>query len=170
MFFYFSNFPLIIIIFSILSNSQAQKDFILQNGRNFSLIRDLTCLVAKDELEKHPEMRTIALVEVTHDFPPEFTSEILKCLPDQVSKIILKPHSHVSWNTSIILSKESMIIYVVDDFNHVSSMLVCSCEFQFFKSKLIFYRSRKLFFQVKLHFTLCTRRFPCSVDYQKFWF
>lgn len=81
---------------------------------NFSLLLDFACAIAKDEFNKNPEMRTIGVVELKNKFPPQFSREVLKCLPQDVSKVILNPHTHYNKNKTLILPKESMIIYVAD--------------------------------------------------------
>jgi hypothetical protein len=61
-------------------------------------------------------MRTIALIELENNFPQEFSSEILKCLPENVSKVISTHPGNFLMN----LTKLSLIIYVVDKIDEVS--------------------------------------------------
>ena len=94
-------------LLSFFTLSQAQRSFFEQNFTNFSLLSDLSCAVLQDELENHPEMRTIALIGCQNDFSLIFTGEILQCLPNWVKKEI--------WNeperfNKIILSKETFTI------------------------------------------------------------
>lgn len=86
----------------------------ISKKKTFQLLRNFTCAVVKDELEKHPEMQTIAMIELENNFPSNFSREILKCLPDEVAKVVMMPHTHVFRNNTIKLTKESMIIYVAD--------------------------------------------------------
>lgn len=95
----------IILIFCISNSNQFKK-----YRKHFSLLRDFTCDVAKDELEKHPEMRTIAVIELEHNFPSSFSREVLQCLPADVAKVMLDPHL----NYSLILPKETLVIYIAD--------------------------------------------------------
>lgn len=82
--------------------------------QKFSLLRAFTCKVAKDVIRKNPETRTIALIELENKFPHSFSSDILKCLPDDVTKLIIQPHSHIFMNNTISVSKSSIVIYVAD--------------------------------------------------------
>lgn len=82
---------------------------------DFPLLRNFTCAVANDEFDKNYDMRTIAFVEHENNFPQSFSREVLKCLPTDVSKIIFNPHTHQYLNNSIILPKQSMIIFVTDN-------------------------------------------------------
>jgi putative heme iron utilization protein len=68
-------------------------------------------------------MRTIAMVELESDFPSTFSREILKCLPENVAKLIIQPHTHQFENNSISLGKHSMVIYVADKVEEVSKSL-----------------------------------------------
>ncbi len=129
------------LFFSIIFNfSQAQKIFPPQS-QNFSLLRDLTCAVAADEFAKHPEMRSILLVEQKNDFPKTFSAEILKCLPREVNKVILRPLRLVldklieiqgkQWVTKFHfdhllrkIPKESLVILVSDEVEKVRVHLI----------------------------------------------
>ncbi len=119
------NFLKFLLKFALLSSIftflRAQKNFFPQNCENFSLLRDLSCEVAADELAKHPEMRTILLVELRSDFPKTFSAEILKCLPPEVAKLILKPQTIVAEDRTKkhFLPKESLVIYVMDEVEKV---------------------------------------------------
>ncbi len=117
----FKIFLKFLLFSTIFASLQAQKYFLPQNRENFSLLRDLSCAVAVDELAKHPEMRTIALVELQSDFPETFSREILKCLPPEVAKVILKPYKLLLENVtkSLVLTKETMVIYVADKIERV---------------------------------------------------
>jgi hypothetical protein len=106
-------FLIFILITSLHSKEVSRK--------NFSRIRDFTCAVAKDVLVKHPEMQTIALVELENNFPKCFTREILKCLPEDVAKVVMMPFKIVTGTYfSSPLSKSSMVIFVVDHTENVS--------------------------------------------------
>jgi hypothetical protein len=94
-----------------------------QKHSNFSLLINFTCAVAKDELEKHPEMRTIALIELENNFKPNFSREILKCLPGDVAKVVIMPHSHAYGNSTVLLEKSALIIYVADKIQKVCKIL-----------------------------------------------
>lgn len=85
-----------------------------------NLLKDFTCVVVKDELDKNPEMQTIVLIELENNFPLNFNREILKCLPQNVAKIVLKPHIDFYRNKTFSLSKSSMVIYVADKIRKVS--------------------------------------------------
>lgn len=41
--------------------------------QNFSLLRDFTCAVVEDELKEHPEMQTVALIELENNLPSNFS-------------------------------------------------------------------------------------------------
>lgn len=99
---------------SIDKNNQS-KLFKARNNQKFSLLRDFTCAVAKDELMKHPEMRTIAMIELRNSFPKSFSREVLKCLPGDVAKMILHPHTHFHGNQTTQMTKSIMLIYVADN-------------------------------------------------------
>jgi hypothetical protein len=111
--------PLFSLLLSLLFNFSHSK---IIHKNNFSLLRDFTCAVAKDELEKHPEMRTIAIIELENNFPPTFSREILKCLPDDVAKILMQPINNIHKNNTIFLPKESMVIFVADKIEKVSNL------------------------------------------------
>ena len=117
------NFLKFLLFSTIFASSQAQKIFLQENCQKFSLLRDISCAVAADELAKHPEMRTIALMELQNGFPKTFSAEILKCLPKEVKKLILQPHELFDRNYSLqnILPKESMVIYVADKIEKVKN-------------------------------------------------
>ncbi len=108
------------ILLHLLSFSCAFKDFLTIQNQNFSQLRDFACAAAEDELKKHPEMRTIALVEFENDFPSTFSAEILKCLPRDVSKIIFFPYIQKEGFNPIRIPKESMLIYVADKIEEVN--------------------------------------------------
>jgi hypothetical protein len=99
------------LIFSMVSGILNSR----HKNKNFQLLRDFTCAAARDELEKHPEMRTIAMIELENNFPPNFCREILKCLPDDVTKIVMNFQVDDFENKIIFMPKESIIIYVVDN-------------------------------------------------------
>ena len=108
----------IILALSVLNFLRAQNHFFATDFQNFSFLRDFSCAVAKDELEKHPEMRTIALIELKNYFPSGFSEEIIKCLPENVGKIV-SSDSDVFHHSSFSLPKESMVFYVVDEIEKV---------------------------------------------------
>lgn len=122
----FKKYLKISLIFLILSLAFAlhqSNRFVRFNRRlNYELLSNFVCAVAKDEFEKHPEMRTIALTELENNFPSNFSRQILKCLPNQVAKVIINPHSHFDYNSTLMLSKESMIIYVADKIEKVKKV------------------------------------------------
>jgi hypothetical protein len=119
---------IIFLLFSTILNPSNSAKFLHKNHRkNFHLLRDFTCEVAKDELNKNPDMRTIALIELESDFPPNFSREILKCLPVEVTKIILMPHTPSYRNNSVVLGKSSMAIYLSDKFNSVRNKISFKC-------------------------------------------
>lgn len=91
-------------------------------NRNYSRLVNFSCEVARDELEKHPEMRTIALIELKNNFPKKFSRDILNCLPERVSKVIMSPND--KRNNRISLPKTSMVIYVADNVEKVISNLM----------------------------------------------
>jgi hypothetical protein len=109
----------VITLFSLIFFLHFSQSFNYHKN-NFSFLRNFTCAVAKDELEKHPEMRTIAMIELENNFPPTFSREILKCLPDGVAKILMKPHTNYFENNTVTLPKESMVIFVADKIHKVS--------------------------------------------------
>lgn len=89
------------------------------HDRNFSLLIDFTCAVAKDELEKHPEMRTIALIELENNFMPEFSQKISHCMPNDVAKVILTSNKFYN-KSETSMPKESMIILIADKIREVN--------------------------------------------------
>lgn len=86
----------------------------VKNWRAFSFLAKFTCAVVKDEFEKNPEMQTIAIIELENYFPSIFSWRIIQCLPDEVAKLIINPHYHIDFNNTIVLPRESMIIYLGD--------------------------------------------------------
>lgn len=82
--------------------------FINAEFPNFSLLRDFTCAVGKDELKNHPELQTIKLIELENDFPSNFSDEILKCLPDDVTKLVIRTNQNGTFNTT----KNMMVVYI----------------------------------------------------------
>ena len=86
----------ILLRFSLILIFQTQlvasKFLQKEHRQDFSLLLNFTCGAAKDELEKHPEMQTIAMVELENNFPREFSREIQKCLPKEVAVININPH------------------------------------------------------------------------------
>ena len=111
-----------LLLSTIFAFSQAQENFLPQNRKSFSLLRDLICAVADDELAKHPEMRTILLVELQNDFPKTFSAEILKCLPSVVTKVYLNYPTDIygKFSRNLILPKESLVIYVTDEAKYLT--------------------------------------------------
>lgn len=94
-------------------NSQSVKNYLQEEmQQNFSLLRNFTCAAVKNELDKNPDMRTVAMVELENNFPHEFSNEVLKCLPIDVTKMILNPHADEE--TQLILPRQTMVIYVAD--------------------------------------------------------
>jgi hypothetical protein len=65
-----SRFHQLFIFFSLFSYSNF---FLILNHQKFSLLRDFTCAVARDEVKKHPEMQTIAFIELENNFPSDFS-------------------------------------------------------------------------------------------------
>lgn len=114
-----SSIQIFIILLLLQNQIFAKSSF----EKDFSLLRDLTCEFAKDELEKHPEMNTIALIELENNFPHKFSSEVLKCLPNYVTKVIMNPHTHASGNSTILLSKSALIIYIADKVEEVRKLV-----------------------------------------------
>lgn len=57
----------------------------------FYFLRNFTCAVVEDELIKRPELSTVAMIELKNKFPIDFSRDILKCLPDYVTKVIMQP-------------------------------------------------------------------------------
>lgn len=113
-------FFLIIFAFPLnRSHEFARKD----RRHNFELLSSFTCAVVNDELEKHPEMRTIAMVELKNDFPSNFSREISKCLPNFVAKMIMNPHDNFNESCTFMFPKESMIIYIADAIEKVGKLL-----------------------------------------------
>lgn len=95
----------------------------LRHHQNFTLLRDFTCAVIEDELKEHPEMQNVALIELENNFPLNFSREVLKCLPKEVAKLIIMPHcpsitsalhTFAYFNFTILLPKQTMIIYIAD--------------------------------------------------------
>lgn len=107
------------LILIVARSAKKTEKFHLRT-EDFALIFNFTCAAAKDEFERHPEMRTILLAELEHSFPSDFSQEILKCLPSYVAKIILNPHTNVIKNESMKLPKETMVIFVADKIEKVS--------------------------------------------------
>lgn len=91
-----------------------------RDDKKFDFLRDFVCNTTKNELERHPEIQTIAMVELKNNFPLKFSREILKCLPDNVAKVILKPHNNFNGNSTISLPKSSIVIFIADDVKEVS--------------------------------------------------
>lgn len=79
----------ILIILLSLKFGNSQKYFRKNHRKNFELLKNFTCEIVVDELKIHPEMRTVAIVELENKFPQSFIREILKCLPENVAKIII---------------------------------------------------------------------------------
>lgn len=102
------SFNLILIILISLFPSSFQQTQSCHDQEN--LLVDFTCAVARDELKNYPEMTTIAVIELENNFTLNFISEILRCLPNNVSKIISTQQN----NLSVSLTKSSLIIYVAD--------------------------------------------------------
>ncbi len=117
----FQNFLKFLLFSTIFNFSQAQNIFFSQNREKFSLLRDLTCAVAADELARNPEMKSILLVEFQNEFPKTFSAEILKCLPREVSKVILGPRKLLFDNDHMLkeIPKESLVILVSDEVEKV---------------------------------------------------
>lgn len=105
-----------ILVFFALFSLTFPKNFSKFRRQNLSLLRNFTCSVVKDELEKNPELRTVAMVELESDFEQGFSAGILKCLPVYVTKVVIQPHTHIYENNSVQLSKNSMVIYLADRF------------------------------------------------------
>ena len=105
-----------LIIFQSLS---AQEIFNRNLGDDFSFLSEFTCAVAKDLLEKNSDMKTIALIELENGFPKTFSRKILKCLPHEVSKVVMMAHSNI-FDDKRIMTKGSMVIFVADNLNDVS--------------------------------------------------
>lgn len=82
--------------------------------QNFSLLTNFTCDVANYELENHPEMQTIAFIELENNFPSHFSREVLKCLPKEVATVIINLHFHIKHNNTFKLSKHTLVIYIAD--------------------------------------------------------
>lgn len=111
-------FSVVSIIFSLVHSSQFHKS----SHKNFALLSNFACSVVQDELEQHPEMRTVALFELESNFPSTFCRDILQCLPVDVAKVVLNPHDPYV-NTTFNLPKESMILFIADkiDIDDVSA-------------------------------------------------
>lgn len=77
---------IILIIFTLKPFNVCMENI---KTKDFSLLRDFTCEIVKDELEKHPEMRTVVMIEIQNDFPHSFSRELLKCLPEYLTKLII---------------------------------------------------------------------------------
>ena len=103
--FYISNFNLI-------STSQNYSAF--YQREDFLKLWNFICEVAKDVVEKDPDLRTIAIVELKNNFPSAFSARVLKCLP-VVPKVILMPHTNYEENATIFLPKQSLIICLADE-------------------------------------------------------
>lgn len=104
-------FLLIMLIAICFVNSKLRKGHLRQD---FAVLENFTCAVAKDVLEKHPYMRTIVVVELKNNFPLDFTRKVLKCLPKDVAKFMMMPHVFKKLKKTLILPKESMIIFIAD--------------------------------------------------------
>jgi hypothetical protein len=107
------------IVFYIIFLS---NNFSFSKNQRFSLLRDFTCAVAKDELQIHPDVQTIAMIELENNFPPQFRGEILKCLPDGVAKVNIVPHTYLNPRSKFKLSKHSMVIYIADKIEKVQNI------------------------------------------------
>lgn len=113
-------FVAIILIHLNIVQSQTNHHHHLQkyirkdHRQNFTLLCDFICAVVKDELDKNQEMQTVGFVELENDFPSDFSRKMLKCMPHNVSKLILNPHDHFYRNTTMKLTKQTMVIYVAN--------------------------------------------------------
>lgn len=111
-----------ILFIKISACSQYAENILQKDHQNFTFLSDVTCAIAKDELEKHPEMQTIALIELQNNFTL-LSREIFKCLPADVAKLSIMPHTpyvtkelrtFAYHNLTLMLPKQSLIIYVTD--------------------------------------------------------
>lgn len=103
----------ILLVLSVVELKRARKNQKLPN---------FICSIVKDQLKKHPETRTIALIELENNFPVDFGQKILECFPSDVAKLLLKPKKPIECDvescfqhTWLTLPKETMIIYAVDN-------------------------------------------------------
>lgn len=87
---------------------------------NFKKLQTFVSDLVFNELQAHPEMQSIAIVEYKNDFPPEFGEELIKLLPEDISKVIIRPENHWFHNSTLRLTKSSMVIYIVDKIDSVS--------------------------------------------------
>lgn len=49
------------------------------------------CAIVKREVENHPEIKIISIVIGINDHPQTFVNDLIKCLPSDVSKVIIIP-------------------------------------------------------------------------------
>lgn len=117
-------FSTLLLLTVALATHRSERFARMDHKQNFELLSNFTCAVAHDEINKHHEMRTIALVELENNFPSNFSQSILKCLPNFISKVVLNPHNHFDFNSTFTLPKESMVIYIADKIEKVGKLLL----------------------------------------------
>lgn len=79
---------------------------------NETNLQNFVCSFIADELQIRPELRSLAFIENEHNFSSSFSRELLKCLPTDVSKVILFPYSS-EWNKNFLISmKPQMLLYI----------------------------------------------------------
>lgn len=59
--------------------------------QHFLIFQNFICNFIIQELMKNPDIRTISLIELKNEFSPTFTREVLKCLPEEVAKLNMRP-------------------------------------------------------------------------------
>lgn len=66
-------------------------------------------------------MQTIAFFEGKNNVPKSFCPEILKCLPDEVTKVVLEPFIHIIIPQGATkLPKSTLVILVADEIKRVN--------------------------------------------------
>lgn len=109
------------IILSLLHCEYIAAILRKNHQKNSSLLLDFTCATVKDEVDKNSDMRMVAIVELENNFSREFCREVLKCLPKEVAVIIINPHEDLHGNSTLMLPKQTMVIFIADILERVSN-------------------------------------------------
>lgn len=102
--FLFLNF-IIIVQSNILKSSQ----------QLFEETSNLVCKILNLEIERNKEIRTIALMDIESNFSSSLDQSVLKCLSDNISKVILTPNDDQEINGTLSLPLTSIILYITDE-------------------------------------------------------
>lgn len=105
------------VVFLSACKQSLSKD---SKNQNFEFLRDFTCAIVEDEHKNHPEMRSIALIELENNFPSSFSSDILKCMPENLAKVLIQPNIGFHKNITFMLPQSTIVIYIADKVKKVS--------------------------------------------------